>query len=144
MFVYQNNDGNICVTFADTKPVSAPEYIIEVDEAAKALYVLSDEGRTEIAKTNDVEYPDVEEVVDIPAAPAVEELDSVVENDYRDEFAPNTTAENISEPTVEELDVVEDNDHIDTPAENTEAVNGGAPTVEELDGVEENDPVEEE
>lgn len=43
MFVYQNKDGNICVTFKDNKPVESPEYIIAIDEDAKALYSLAGE-----------------------------------------------------------------------------------------------------
>lgn len=43
MFVYQNKDGNICVTFKDNKPVESPEYIIAIDEDAQALYALAGE-----------------------------------------------------------------------------------------------------
>lgn len=43
MFVYQNKDGNICVTFKDNKPVESPEYIIAIDEDAQALYSLAGE-----------------------------------------------------------------------------------------------------
>lgn len=41
MFVYQDKDGNICVTFNDNKPVENPEYVIAIDEDAKALYALA-------------------------------------------------------------------------------------------------------
>ncbi len=41
MFVYQDKDGNICVTFKDNKPVEDPEYVIVIDENAKALYALA-------------------------------------------------------------------------------------------------------
>ena len=41
MFVYQDKDGNICVTFKDNKPVETPEYVIAIDEDAKALYTIA-------------------------------------------------------------------------------------------------------
>ena len=52
MFVYQDKAGNICVTFADNKPVEAPEYVIAVDKEAKSLYMVS--GTIE-ARPDDVE-----------------------------------------------------------------------------------------
>ncbi len=41
MFVYQDKDRNICVTFRSNKPVETPEYVIAIDEASKALYMVS-------------------------------------------------------------------------------------------------------
>ena len=45
MFVYQNKAGNICVTFVDTKPVEAPEYVIEVDEEARTISIVGEEAQ---------------------------------------------------------------------------------------------------
>lgn len=107
MFVYQNKDGHICVTFTDNKPVEAPEYVIAVDEAAKALYMVS--GTIEAMPKQDKEV--VEETV-VAELPKVEEPDDVVENDTMQElvFAPVTEADNLGAPSVEELDDVAEND----------------------------------
>ena len=37
MFVYQNKNGDICITFEDNKPVDNPEYVITVDKDAKTI-----------------------------------------------------------------------------------------------------------
>lgn len=39
MFVYENNNGEVCITFKDSKPVRNPEYIITIDAAAKKLLI---------------------------------------------------------------------------------------------------------
>lgn len=39
MFVYQNKDRAICVTFKDNKPVENPEYVITIDKEAGTLTV---------------------------------------------------------------------------------------------------------
>ena len=39
MFVYQNANREICITFQDNKPVEAPEYVIAVDKEAGTLAV---------------------------------------------------------------------------------------------------------
>ena len=77
MFMYQNKDGHICVTFTDNKPVEAPEYVIAIDEAAKALYMVS--GTIEAMP--EAEEEEVVEAVPEVVVPKVEELDDVVEND---------------------------------------------------------------
>lgn len=41
MFVYQDKDGNICVTFNNNKPVKNPEYVIAIDEPSKVLRMVS-------------------------------------------------------------------------------------------------------
>lgn len=43
MFVYQNKEGHICVTFQDNKPVEVPEYVIKIDEENKKLVAVSGE-----------------------------------------------------------------------------------------------------
>lgn len=43
MFVYQNKEGHICVTFQDNKPVESPEYVIKIDEENKKLVAVSGE-----------------------------------------------------------------------------------------------------
>lgn len=103
--MYQNKDGHICVTFADNKPVEAPEYVIAIDEAAKKLYMVS--GTIEAMPES--EDTPVEEVAPV-VIPKVDELDDVVENDEKYEFAPVTEATNGDVPSVEELDAVEEND----------------------------------
>jgi len=37
MFVYQNKNRDICITFEDNKPVENPEFVIIVDEEAKTI-----------------------------------------------------------------------------------------------------------
>lgn len=39
MFVYENKNKEICVTFKDNKPVTNPEYIITIDEKSKQLFI---------------------------------------------------------------------------------------------------------
>ena len=39
MFIYENKNREVCVTFKDNKPVANPEYIITVDEAAKKILI---------------------------------------------------------------------------------------------------------
>ena len=108
MFMYQNKDGHICITFTDNKPVEAPEYVIAIDEAAKALYMVS--GKIESMPEGEDEP--VEEVAPEVVIPKVDELDDVVENDTMQELnmAPVTEADNNEAPSVEELDDVVEND----------------------------------
>lgn len=77
MFMYQNKEGHVCVTFTSNKPVDAPEYVIAIDEAAKKLYMVS--GTIEDMPTVDDEP--VEDVAADVVLPKVEELDDVAEND---------------------------------------------------------------
>ena len=44
MFVYQNAERNICVTFEDNKPVENPEYVLIIDEEAKTLALEGDDA----------------------------------------------------------------------------------------------------
>lgn len=39
MFVYENKNREVCVTFKDNKPVANPEYIITIDEQSKQLSI---------------------------------------------------------------------------------------------------------
>lgn len=39
MFVYQNKNREVCVTFRDNKPVTNPEYVITVDEKEKKILI---------------------------------------------------------------------------------------------------------
>lgn len=64
MFVYQNKDGNICVTFQDNKPVESPEYVIAVDNDAKALYMVSGEISPVPVEDTEIVEPVVEETVE--------------------------------------------------------------------------------
>lgn len=137
MFVYQNKDGHICVTFTDNKPVEAPEYVIAIDEDAKALYMVS--GTIADMPEQDEEVVEDAVVVDVPT---IEELDDVVENDAvrKDAVIGEGTAD---APSVDELDAISDDSYNDK-ASVTEADNMDAPSVDELDDVAENDPVVEE
>lgn len=106
MFVYQNKDGHICVTFTDNKPVEAPEFVFAIDEEAKAIYSVV--GTVEqMPETDEVE----DEVVVDAKVPTIEVLDNVVENDDVSlDIAPVTDADNFGAPSVEELDAVVEND----------------------------------
>lgn len=136
MFVYQNKDGHICVTFTDNKPVESPEYVIAVDKDAKALYMVS--GTIANMPEVDDEVAEDEVIVDVPS---VEELDDVVENDAvrKDAVIGVGTAD---APSVDTLDDIEDESYNKT-APLTEADSTGAPSVEELDDVAENGPFDE-
>lgn len=139
MFMYQNKEGHVCVTFTSNKPVDAPEYVIAIDEAAKKLYMVS--GTIEDMPTVDEEP--VEDVAADVVLPKVEELDDVVENDTLQELdmAPVTEAENEGAPAMDDLREKFEGEAEDAndKAPVTEADNMGLPTVEELDDVAEND-----
>lgn len=101
MFVYQNKDRYLCVTFADNKPVENPEYVIKIDEDAKALYMVAGT----IAPMPEVEEEEVvEEVAPEVKVPTVEELDAIPEND------PKEVEEDVADdvPTGEVEDVAEE------------------------------------
>lgn len=76
MFVYQNKDGHICVTFTDNKPVETPEYVIAVDKETKKLFMVS--GTIEAIPEQEESVVEEDEKIEVPP---VEELDDVVEND---------------------------------------------------------------
>ena len=139
MFMYQNKEGHVCVTFTSNKPVDAPEYVIAIDEAAKKLYMVS--GTIEAMPTVDEEP--VEDVAADVVLPKVEELDDVVENDTLQELdmAPVTEAENGGAPAMDDLREKFEGEAEDANEEApvTEADTTGLPAVEELDDVAEND-----
>ena len=144
MFVYQNKDGHICVTFEANKPVEKPEYVIAVDDAAKKLYMVSGTIDAMPEKDEDV----VEETV-VVETPKVEELDDVVENDTMQEleFAPVTEADNSGAPALDDIrePIEGEAEDANEAAPVTEAENLGVPSIEELDDIVENDaPVVEE
>ncbi len=62
MFVYQNANREICITFQDNKPVEAPEYVITVDKEAGTLAV---NGTVVNVASNDA--PEASEPVEEPA-----------------------------------------------------------------------------
>ena len=39
MFVYQNASSDICITFADNKPVESPEYVLKVNAATQQVFL---------------------------------------------------------------------------------------------------------
>ena len=138
MFVYQNKDGNICVTFEDVKPVEAPEYVIAIDDVAKKLYMVSGT----IEKMPESEDEPVEETVVIDV-PQVEELDNVVENDHVSKDA--TTV--VVDTNVPKLDDIREKDEqepvgTDNKVDVVTPDSEGAPSVDELDDVVENDNIE--
>ena len=141
MFVYQNKDRDICVTFEDNKPVETPEYVIKVDEVAKKLYMVA--GTIETAPVVDEEPVEEAVVIDTPS---VEELDDVVENDAVREDAVVGAGSVADAPAMDEIREKFEGEAEDAndKAPMTEADNTGAPSVEELDAVVENDPVKEE
>lgn len=75
MFVYQNANRDICVTFESNKPVENPEYVIAIDHEAGTISVngqVMEAVSTEAAEPEAVE-PEAEETpVEEPAA-AVED-----------------------------------------------------------------------
>ena len=58
MFVYQNADHEICVTFVSNKPVENPEYVIAIDRAAGTISV---NGQVMEAASTEAAEPDVTE-----------------------------------------------------------------------------------
>ena len=67
MFVYQNANREICITFQDNKPVEAPEYVITVDKEAGTLAV---NGTVVNVASSDA--AEASEPVEEPVAPADE------------------------------------------------------------------------
>jgi peptidoglycan hydrolase CwlO-like protein len=49
MFVYQNNDRNICITFEGTCPVETPDYVLVVDEVAKTINIACAEDGEDVS-----------------------------------------------------------------------------------------------
>lgn len=135
MFVYQNKDGHICVTFTSNKPVENPEYVIAVDKDAAKLYMVA--GTIDELPTQDETVVDEKVVV---ALPSIEVLDDVEENDaVRKDEVIGTPETNV--PAEVELRPVEEGapEDYNEEAPVTEADNMGVPSVEELDDVAEND-----
>ena len=81
MFVYQNVNRNICVTFESNKPVANPEYVIHIDHDNKKIFV------------NDVEMVAASE--EAASEPVVEETETPVDGDTtvdpEDSTDPETT-----------------------------------------------------
>lgn len=63
MFVYQNKDRDICVTFLSNKPVEEPEYKISIDPVAGTI-TLNGKAMTE-ATTEETESEDTGESVSV-------------------------------------------------------------------------------
>ena len=83
MFVYQNANRDICVTFKSNKPVADPEYVIAIDHEAGTLTV---NGQTMVASEEAAEDEVADEaVVEEPAAVEVEEEPSPVEPEAEDD-----------------------------------------------------------
>ena len=135
MFVYQNKDGHLCVTFESNRPVESPEFVFAIDEAAKAIYSVVGT----VAK-----MPEKEETEDkaevVAKVPTIEVLDDVVENDDVDlneaPLADTSVVKPADEREREDVDGIE-TDSADAPM--TKADNIGAPAIEVLDAIAEND-----
>lgn len=79
MFVYQNVNRDICVTFKSNKPVAEPEYVIAIDNEAGTLTV---NGQLMVASTEAAEETEtevVEEAAPVTEPEVVEEVDSKVD-----------------------------------------------------------------
>lgn len=75
MFVYQNANRDICVTFESNKPVENPEYVIAIDHEAGTISVngqVMEVASTEAAEPAAIE-PEVEETPVEEPAVAVED-----------------------------------------------------------------------
>lgn len=81
MFVYQNVNRDICVTFDSNKPVKTPDYVISIDHENHTITI---NGQV----VAPVEEEPVEETT------VVEETDSVVEED---EPTPDQTEDSVEE-----------------------------------------------
>lgn len=49
MFVYQNADKNICITFEGNIPVENPDYVLVVDEKAKTINIACAEDGEDVS-----------------------------------------------------------------------------------------------
>lgn len=81
MFVYQNKNGDICVTFEDNKPVENPEFVITVDKDAKTISLAGSDS-TEV-KNNTAELESQIDTLtkDLSAANTqISELEAQVKN----------------------------------------------------------------
>lgn len=58
MFVYQNADRDICVTFEGNKPVENPEYVIAIDHEAGTISV---NGQVMTAASAESDAPEASE-----------------------------------------------------------------------------------
>lgn len=79
MFVYQNKEGQICVTFTDNKPVEAPEFVIAIDEEAKTLYMVAGEIAPMPATDEVTEVAEVDETDDTTVVEDEEQEDPATE-----------------------------------------------------------------
>lgn len=75
MFVYQNSNRDICVTFVSNRPVENPEYVISIDHVAGTITV---NGEVMEAASKDAEEDDQPETESDPVVEetVVEEEDS--------------------------------------------------------------------
>ena len=80
MFVYQNKNGDICVTFKSNKPVTAPEYIFTIDEVAGTIRV---NGAEVTVEPNDVEETVEEDLAEntVVIPPVAEETEDELQDE---------------------------------------------------------------
>jgi hypothetical protein len=88
MFVYQNNDGNICITFEGNVPVETPDYILVIDREKKTVNITPAVDGEDVSAVNELEDRVAElekEVTDLGKVVAekdakIKELEAKVEN----------------------------------------------------------------
>ena len=68
MFVYQNANRDICVTFKNNKPVADPEYVISIDNATGTLTV---NGKRVDVASKEAAKPTTEKVTKAATKPTV-------------------------------------------------------------------------
>ncbi len=93
MFVYQNAERDICVTFESNKPVANPEYVIRIDHAEGTISV---NGQVMTAR----EDTTAEDVTDNVTDPEQETTTDPVE----EEENGDTTEPDVTEGDEEDLD----------------------------------------
>ena len=84
MFVYQNAERDICVTFESNKPVANPEYVIRIDHAKGTISV---NGQVMAAR----EDAPAEGVTDNVTEPEQEPTDPVEDGEEESVTDPDTT-----------------------------------------------------
>ena len=55
MFVYQNKNGDICITFDSNIPVETPDYILVVDKEAKTVNITPATEGEDVSAVNELQ-----------------------------------------------------------------------------------------
>lgn len=78
MFVYQNKNREICVTFKDNKPVENPEYVIVVDKDAETITINGKTTNVSANKETAVDVDDTDMGIDETSDPTETKNEEVV------------------------------------------------------------------